>query len=258
MLKTVVKFFIILFLTSVFPVPSKIKAATIEYLNLNLYNLTPHGTVEDRNGTGKPGLRGDLHLSRTIGYSGFYSLENVPFIPDFRVEYKKLHFSGHGEASKNFTFKDTSFSKGDPVSSKLDIDDFNLTFYYQPLNYFNNNGIKLEIGPNVNLFHSEVKVANKKYSNGYTSESTGALIVSGYVGLEFNPIYYLTYYVKLRGLSLSKNKANLFLVGVKYSINDQLSLNGGWIYERKKLKDVNDINLDISTKGYFLGVELVW
>ncbi|SMO82201.1 hypothetical protein SAMN06269117_1385, partial [Balnearium lithotrophicum] len=66
------------------------------------------------------------------------------------------------------------------------------------------------------------------------------------------------HHVLNENISLSKNKANLFLVGVKYFINDQLSLNGGWVYERKKLKDINDINLDLSTKGYFLGVELVW
>lgn len=232
-------------------------AFTLDNAEIGVYNPNPSGFIRDVYQNDSISIDKDLHLSSTTSFSANYSAENLPFIPDFRISYTKLHFHGSGSASKDFSYKNLNVKKGEPVSSKWDFENISLTFYYQPINYFNSDYFKTELGLTTDFVNSDFSIKNEKYGSA-ENESIGAFIPTIHLYFEFQPIYYFALYLSLEGLSFTEQKRKLFSPGIKYYINSQLYLNGGFKYEKIKVRDENDTDFDITTRGYFLKVGIIW
>lgn len=229
----------------------------LDNVELGVCNLNPSGYVQDVYQTTKIDVDRDLHLSDKTCLTLSYSAENLPFIPDFRISYSKLHLSGSGPASEDFQYKDLEVKKGDPVSSKWDFENFDLTFYYQPANFFNNDYFKTELGLSTMFVSSTFKVENKKYGT-FENEDIAAFIPTLHLYLEFQPVYYLSLFTGFEGLSFTEQKRKLFRTGMKYYINSQLYISAGFKYERIKIRNENDTNADLTTRGYFIRAGVLW
>jgi len=238
-------------------VPATSYGFILDNAELGVCNLNPSGYTQDIHQSTKIDIDKDLHLSDKTCLTLSYSAENLPFIPDFRISYSKLHLSGSGLASQDFQYKDLEVKKGDSISSKWDFENFNLTLYYQPVNFFNNDYLKTELGISTMFVSSTLKVKNKKYGTA-ESEDIGAFIPTVHIYLEFQPIYYLSLFTGLEGLSFTEQKRKLFKTGVKYYINSQFYISTGFKYEKIKIRDKNDTNVDLTTKGYFLRAGVLW
>jgi len=253
-MKKVLLIFPILFIL----IGSQSKAFEINYVNIYTCRLNPHGSLNDNTKNSNLGIKGDLYLSKNWAFAVSYSLENVPMIPDIKFSYIKMYFTGSGKSTKEFNFRNLDFSEGDSLSAKMNVEDIDLVLYYQPLNYFNNNYIKLETGVDLDFFESEIKLANKTYSGNYVSENVGTLIPSGYLKMEFSPYYNVSYYLTLVGVSFSENKHKLLSLGIKYYLNSQISIDFGYLYEKFKVLDVNDLDVNLSISGFYFGMGIVW
>jgi len=229
----------------------------LDNAEFGVYNPNPSGFIRDVYQKDSINVDSDLHLSSKTSILVNYSAENLPFIPDFRISYTKLHFHGSGLASKDFKYKDVEVKKGEPISSRWDFENISLTFYYQPVNYFNNDYFKTEIGITTDFVNSDFEIKNEKYINR-ANESIGAFIPTLHLYFEFQPEYNFSLYLSFEGLSFTEQKRKMFLPGVKYYINSQLYLSSGFKYEKIKVRDHNATDFDILTKGYFLKVGIIW
>lgn len=237
--------------------PSFAYGFILDNAEFGVYNPNPSGFIRDVYQKDSISVDSDLHLSSKTSILANYSAENLPFIPDFRISYTKLHLHGSGLASKDFKYKDLEAKKGEPISSKWDFENISLTFYYQPINYFNNDYFKTEIGITTDFINSDFKIKNEKYGSA-EDENIGAFIPTLHLYFEFQPEYYFSLYLNFEGLSFTDQKRKLFSPGIKYYINSQLYLNSGYKYEKIKVRDHNDTDFDITTRGYFFKVGIIW
>lgn len=238
-------------------IPTTSYGFILENLEVGTCRLNPSGHVRDVNQSMDIGVDRDLHLSQDTCFTLSYSAENLPFIPDFRISYSKLHLHGSGPASKDFQYKKLQVKEGDPISSKWDFENISLTFYYQPSNYFNNDYFKSEIGITTMFVNSTFKVEDNKYGTR-ENEDIPAFIPTLHLYLEFQPTYYLGLFTDFDGLSFTEQKRKLFKTGIKYYINSQIYFSAGYNYEKIKIRDENSTDADLTTKGYFVQAGVLW
>ncbi len=229
----------------------------LDNLEVGTCKLNPSGYVRDVSQTTNISVDEDLHLSDNTCFTLSYSAENLPLVPDFKVSYNKLHLYGSGLASKDFQYKTLQVNKGDPVSSKWDFENIGLTFYYQPANYFNNDYFKTEFGITTMFVSSTFKIEDKKYGT-WENEDIPAFIPTLHLYLEFQPTYYLGLFTGFEGLSFTEQKRKLFKTGIKYYINSQIYFSAGYRYEEIKIRDENNTDANLTTRGYFIKAGVLW
>jgi hypothetical protein len=141
------------------------------------------------------------------------------------------------------------------------VNDINLTLYYQPINQFYNDYVKLETGINLNFTDRKYsyEISDASNSNVYTDEETqSTLIPSFHLLFRFSPSYWISFVIKTH-LPLIQKAKEQFLEGeLRYYLNDQIYFLFGYSFQHIKVKDINDCDFNTYQRGFYGGVGIIW
>lgn len=103
----------------------------------------------------------------------------VPLLPNVRVNYTSISQSGSGEIGlEDFDVIDA----GAPVSSDLDLDQLDATFYYEVLD----NWVNLDLGLTARKFDGELIVRDQTNTANVSKTTVDAVVPMGYLAARFD------------------------------------------------------------------------
>jgi hypothetical protein len=201
----------------------------------------------------------NFHLHNGNRYFITYKVENVPFIPDIRASFDRVKSKRRITLDRELKIDDYQLEPGNSVETKVNFKNIDLTFYYQPLNYFTNDYLKVEVGVNLLFFDGTIESrVYTKGGEGLASEDVSSLVPSAHLMFEFQPIYWLAFFTRV-GLPLKGDEyEKAFEGGVKVYVNPQLFLTFGYDYDKLKVEDNNVQSLKFSNRGLKVGIGKVW
>jgi len=194
----------------------------------------------------KVDLKDDLRLNDKSGVILRAVLKHkIPLLPELKIDYLRAKTSGVGKLNRNITFGGVTFTANDRIKADFKADQFDLTFFYAPVNSQN---LTLEWGLGV------------KYLTGYTK------IKSINRGAYSNTNYDVPvpYFFLRSDFRLSLLHTGFEGKGITYSGNyfydwklfaglmkNRFFLDIGYRYERLKISDIEDFSGDLKVKGVF-------
>lgn len=106
----------------------------------------------------------DIDVQDDLGYGddnlvfAYIQLEHpVPLLPNVRLSKTAIDIDASGSMTANFTYGGVSFSVNEPVDSALELNQVDVTLYYQPLD----NVVSLDIGINAKYLDSTARIASR-------------------------------------------------------------------------------------------------
>lgn len=203
-------------------------------------------------------LKNDLNLKSETQTTGWITLEHpVPALPNLRLRYTDSAFSGSGTISRGITFGGTTFLVGENINTDVDLNQTDLTLYYELLD----NWLNLDLGVNFKYFDGSVKLAtdSRRESEDVTGvvpmlyakfrldvPMSGIYLAGEGHGIDVNGNHVLDYEAKV-GYHWSLG------VGAKAG----MGIEGGWRAQELKLDDnISDVTTDIENSGAFGNIYL--
>lgn len=201
-------------------------------------------------------LKSDLHIedkTKGFGYIDIRHKASLGFIPlpDVRISYLDVKSSGYGKVSKTFTFGAITINATDNVYSKFQFHQWDTTFYYTPVR---SEFFKATWGFGVKVIDFKGYVRSQTTGQ---SDSKSATIPLPYLYGRLGVNYWLLHaYAEGRGITAGGN--NYFYdiggaVGIGYNFNKNfnVSLDGGYRYQKYRVDDVDDVSANTRIKGGF-------
>ncbi|RMA97216.1 TIGR04219 family outer membrane beta-barrel protein [Hydrogenothermus marinus] len=218
-------------------------------------NLSPSGWVKYKGN--QVDVKNDLHWGDSGNINAYLEL-GLPILPNIKVEYLPAKYDGTGKITKTFKFGDYTFTASDNIYSKLKLDQYYLSLFYNlPIPF-----VKPRIGVAVD------------YADGYAyvkSLTTGqedradfkAPIPMAYLGLHASvPKLPIEFDFEGKGIAYKGNRLidikamGMFtLIGIP--LIGKAYVGGGYRYQKIKLDDIDNVYSDLKFKGFFgeVGVE---
>ena len=227
----------------------------IEYTESNIYGTGVSATT-------RVDVKDDLHLSDKTRASGWFKISGIPILPDVKVRYTPMRFTGSGYATTTFTFGNITVPAGTKVDSKLEANqvDVTLTYNFPLVGTATGGRVNLQWGLNVKVIDGYAKVKYLDPTSGWKEDSKSATIPVPMAHLEgeLRPI-------DLIGLSFEGNwigySGSQFydLVGeLKVYPVKRLFVGAGYRYQRLKIDDISDVSADLKVKGPFFEAGFVF
>ncbi len=215
---------------------------SVGYLNLN-----PSGDfaykgnsadVEDNFGWGS---------SDSVILKGYFE-HPLPVLPNLRVAYTNLDFSGSGIVT-GLKFGDKTFSG--KIDTALDVDIIDATLYYEILD----NWVNLDLGLNAKYIDGTTWVKNSTL--GKSEADLSVVLPTLYAKARFD-IPMSGFSFQAEGDLITYNNSTLYDVdlGARYTFMLGLGVEAGVRMMKLKLDDVDDINADIDFSGAYISA--VW
>ncbi|RFA30624.1 hypothetical protein CAI21_03650 [Alkalilimnicola ehrlichii] len=200
-------------------------------------------------GTGDGNFDADdeLGFGRENGFFGWAKFEPM-LLPNIRVAYTPLDFDGSGRVDRTLRFGDIEVDAGQDVDSKLSLDQLDATIYIQPLS----NVVSLGVGLNVRLMDGEAQVT----ANGQTdriSFSGPIPMLYGNAGVAL-PFTGLSANAEASAIAYSGNRLIDAQIGLRYHVAPFVRVEAGYRRYELKLDDFDDIDVDLSIDGPYLGL----
>jgi len=221
----------------------------------------PSGWIEYAN-TSAPGadskvdVKDDLHLGDETRAFGWFKLSGIPILPDIKVKYTPIKFTGSGTTGKTFVFGDLVVPAGTQIDSKLEANQFDvtLTYGFPLIGRVTGGKVNGEWGLNVKVIDGYAKV---RYLDPQTSqwqeESKSATIPVPmlHLGGEIRPVDLVSLsaggnWIGYGGSSFYEWEAEVKVYPVK-----NLFVGVGYRYQRLKIDDISDVSSDLKVKGAF-------
>lgn len=206
-------------------------------------------------------LENDLgHVDETQ-VMGRVKIDMPLLIPNIYLMGTPMSFDGTGSKAQNFSFGDITFDGTAAYSSKLDMDLYDIAFYYSiPLMQTATlNKLNMELGLNVRVVDFYGEITGTDSGTGLTAtEAVDETIPVPmlYAGIQITPIKKLSLEGELRGVAYSSNHYYDLIGRVKYRPFGPLFVAAGYRYQDVKI-DVDDIRAEMDFSGPFAeaGVE---
>ena len=190
----------------------------------------------------------DLEDSGNVQLSAW--LEHpVPVLPNLRLAFSRLEKNGDGEFSGSFG--NLTLASPAAVSSELDLDQLDLTLYYELLD----NWVNLDAGLTVRSIDGELLIEEKSSSSNMNRTEIDAILPMAYLAARFDvPGTDVSLGAEGNGVAYSGDSVIDFAAYGQYEIA-LLRLQAGY---RRMSIDVEDGNesLDIEVDGPFLSLGL--
>ncbi|WP_336366715.1 TIGR04219 family outer membrane beta-barrel protein [Marinobacter sp. C2H3] len=123
----------------------------------------------------------DLNLeSDSTANASLYFEHPVPVLPNVRLNYTLVQQSGRGQLGANFG--DIFVNTGASVRSDLDLEQLDLTLYYEVLD----NWVNLDLGLTARKLNGDLTVRQIGGANSVTQSSVDAVIPMGYLAVRFD------------------------------------------------------------------------
>lgn len=197
----------------------------------------------------------NIDVNDDLGYDNdslrFYyvTLEHpVPVLPNIRISRTDIDTNAEGVLSSNFNYGNITFTVNEPVSSRVELKQTDITLYYQLLD----NVVGLDLGLNAKQIDSQAAITG-------AVSGTEAADVSGWV-----PMLYAgaSFDFPITGLGVSADGSYVTYDGSKfydyslratYTTPWYLGVEAGYRSLRLDLDDFDGSYADIEFDGYFLG-----
>ena len=210
------------------------------------YNGNPAFTTDDLN-----------YDSETKPYAWMYVKHFIPVVPNLRLEYAAVEFSG--TTNKTFTFNNQVFTGS--TDSTLTMDQLDAILYYNILD--NTAWITVDLGLDIKSMDGEFK-ANSTPSGVNVSESQTVVLPLGYArGRVEVPGTDLGFEAEVKYLGYKDSKISDMSIKVDYTLVDMipfvdLGVEAGYRTQTINL-DASDIgsldtSLTVDVDGVFLGI----
>ncbi|MCK4442708.1 MAG: TIGR04219 family outer membrane beta-barrel protein [Sulfurovaceae bacterium] len=218
-------------------------------IDLGYYSHSPSGTAQ---------YKGDsVDIEKDLNWADekdmfirAYFEHPVPIIPNIRVGYSKFSHEGDGTASKQFSWNNFSIDLTDKVYSKIDLDMYDLTLYYE----FLDNWLSADAGLNVKYLDGTVDVrTTTDSSHNDVQVPIPMLYLKGRVDI---PATDLSFQLEGDYISYSGNMLYDFELGARYTFFAGLGLEAGYKAMKIKIDDIDDFSMDTDFNGAY--GKIVW
>ncbi len=245
-------------LTLLFFVPQVASAISLE-ASIGGWKQDPSGNISYKGES--LDVEDELRYDSKTKVFGRIKIETPLVLPNIYLMATPMKFEEDGSRSINFTFGDTTFDVTAPFSSKVQLDHYDIAFYYNlPLiKTATLKKLNIELGLNARIIDFEGEVSGQDTSTGLQvteSKSLTLPIPMLYVGFQLNPIKLIAFEAEARGIAYSSNHYYDLIGRVKIRPLGPLFISGGYRYEDIKI-DKNNVKADFKLQGPFIetGVE---
>ncbi len=217
--------------------------ASVSYWNSDVSgDAATNGDVVD--------LENDLDLSSDDNANVTLYFEHpVPLLPNVRVNYTSLELDGEGELSANFD----GIALGTTVQSDLELDQLDLTLYYEVLD----NWVNLDLGLTVRDLSGELTVRDTAGVFAVSETEIDAVVPMGYLAARFDlPFTGVSVGGDINGIAYSGDAVYDLNVYGQYELS-LLQLRAGYRQLTIDYEDDDD-KLDVDIDGPFLSAGLVF
>lgn len=213
----------------------------VEYKENNIVSTNTHIDVES-----------DLHISDKTKASGWFSIEGIPLLPNIRVQYTPMKFSGRGVVEKSFSFGNLTVNARDIVESKLEANQVDVTLYYGVpfLRAVTGGKVNLNAGVNVKVIDGYVKVRDVLL-NREESKSATIPVPMLHLSGSLKPIDLFSLEFSGNWIGYSGSQFYETVTELKVFPVNRLFIGAGYRYQRLKIDDISDISSDLKVKGFF-------
>ena len=177
-------------------------------------------------------------------------------LPNIYFMVTPTKFEGTGSKTQNFTFGDITFDVTLPFDSELQMDLYDICFYY-PIPFIETatlGKVNVELGLNLRIVDLDATVTGVDAVGGGTvTESVSEIIPVPmlYAGIQFKPIDFINVEAEVRGIAYSSNHYYDIIGRVKIRPMGPVFIAGG--YRLNDIKtDYSDVEASIKLRGPFI------
>ncbi len=218
---------------------------------IGFWNMKPQG---DLGYQGRDlSLEDDLLLGYQTKPSGRLKADMPLMIPNIYLMFTQKRNTGSGKSSEDFSFAKNYFSKDIPLSSKLNMNSYDVALYYGIpfLKGLTLGRISAEAGLNVKIVDIDVTVTQSGTSE---SKSYTVPIPMAYLGAQTSVIGGLSLEAEARLIALGSADHYYDLLGrIKYKVFGPAFMAGGYRYEDVQL-DRKDLRVSKTIGGPFFEI----
>ncbi len=203
----------------------------------------------------------DLKYDSETRVFGRVKIDMPAVLPNIYLMATPMKFEADGSRSTNFTFGDKTFNASLPFSSKLQLDHYDIAFYYGLpfLKTASLGKLNAEIGLNARIIDLKAEVKGRETGSGTEIQESKSLTIPVpmiYVGAQIKPIKAISIEGEARGIAYSGNHYYDLIGRLKIKPIGPVFIAGGYRYEDIKI-DKSNIKANIKFDGPFaeLGLE---
>ncbi|SNZ10542.1 outer membrane protein [Persephonella hydrogeniphila] len=185
----------------------------------------------------------------------------IPILPNLKLMYERMRFSGDGTVNKSYTFGDVVVNVNDRVQTKLDLDHYDFVLFYNLpfINFLQ--VIDAELGLNIRVidFYAKVRDVTR---NKEDSASFVVPIPMIHGSLEIKPVDLFSVLVEANGIAYQGHHyydvaGELRIKPIQTAVAD-LFIGLGYKYEKLKIDDIDDTSADIKIKQPYAQIGLIF
>jgi outer membrane protein len=213
-------------------------------------------------------LKNDAHFSqKTQPYIGVRITNNLPILPNLKLDYMPMKFSGNGTLSRNVTFGGKTYSAGANFNLNAKLNRFDiLAYYHLPfISTATKDMLKVRLGLNVRIVDFSESLTGTPVGSNQTVTESKSLTVPvpmGHIGVTFSPIKQVSLVGDLNYVSYGSNDYYNYNAGLRLSPVGLFKsaivpfIQVGYRYEKLKI-DQSSVYADVKVKGPYalIGVE---
>ncbi len=254
---------ILIFLSVICGISFSVPFINIE-ASVGVWNEDPKGYIQYPSNEGNTiDIERDLGLEKETKISAKVKIE-LPIIPKIYLQYTDMEFSGRGNVN-NVRFGNYRFNA--TVNSNVRAKQYDVGLYYnipivQTLSF---GTVDPELGVVVKVIDFEATLSGQatEVITGQTGQFTEKVsktvpIPLGYAYLGVNFPFLFGVWGELKGIKYNNNYFYEYAVGLRVRPLDfgvgHIFVEGGYRYQRLRLKDVADISSDIKIGGLFANI----
>jgi outer membrane protein len=177
----------------------------------------------------------------------------VPALPNVKLRYNPLSFSGTGTVTATRNFGPITIGGNTEVQSRAKLDHLDAILYYQPLD----NWVSLGFGLNIKLFDGEFHIQETADpDNSHTETFSGPLPLL-YLNAAFEfPATGLSVRFEGSGIAYSGNRIIDASAAVRYQVLPLLHVEAGYRRLELRIDEFDDIDADMRIDGPYAGLLL--
>ena len=213
-------------------------------------------------------LKNDAHFSqKTQPYIGVRITNNLPILPNLKLDYMPMKYSGYGTLNRQITFGGTTYKAKANFNLYAKMNRFDiLAYYHLPfISAATKDMLKVRLGLNVRVVDfSESFTGTEAYTDQTVTESKSLTVPvpMGHVGVTFSPIKQVSLVGDLNYVSYGSNNYYDYNAGLRLSPVGLFKsaivpfIQVGYRYEKLKI-DQSSVYADVKVKGPYalIGVE---
>jgi hypothetical protein len=218
-------------------------------------------------------LKSDAHFSqKTQAIVGAKITNNIPFVPDLKVDYMPMKYSGYGTLNREITFGGTTYNAQANFNLNAKMDRFDILAYYHVpfITKATKSIVKLKAGLNVRVidfnesFTGNNAVINGQPVGGYYTESKSLTVPvpMAHLGFSISPIKQASLVGDINYISYGSNNYYDYNIGARFSPKGLFPhliavpfVQIGYRYEKLKI-DQSSVDADVKVKGPYAMVGL--